>query len=294
MTIRPATQDDFKSIKKVLNSQKEWMPSVLNYNLNDGINTSSLFVYEKKDEILGIIRWLPRQDGTNTIHELCVKKGIQGKGIGKQLLNVVPGDIQLKTTFDNKQVISFYESQGFKNEGTQKGKNKDLVILKRKSNYFCVNLLNILDEKVIEKFIINNLDEKLLKPYWKKKENRINTSGHCYHASEAMYYLTGGKSNWIPQVGKDDNNDTHWWLKGRFNNEIRDVTKTQYFHLKKIPPYHKGKGTGFQQQSFASIELIYNTLIDLNENYSHNLIKQSIKKIEPLYLKTKNKKSPKI
>jgi GNAT superfamily N-acetyltransferase len=294
MGIRKANKNDFKSIKKVLNSQREWMPAVLNYNLEDGLKTDSIFVYEKDSSILGMVRWHPRQDGTSTLHELCTMKGFQGKGIGKILLNLIPGDIQLKTTEDNISAQKFYLSQGFIEKEKIKGKKRDLLLFTKKSPTFCINLSLFLLDREIEDAVLQNLNDDLLKPYWKSKENRVNASGHGYHSSEAMFYLTGGKLKWTPQVGTDDNGDTHWWLKNKTNNEVLDVTRSQYFHLKKIPPYHNGRGKGFQQQSISSLKLIYKTLKSLQETNPNPLIKNSIKNVENNFLKEKNIKKRKL
>lgn len=54
----------------------------MDYNLKDVIKKESLFVYKINNEIVGVIRWHPRIDLSNTIHELCIKKGFEGQGIG--------------------------------------------------------------------------------------------------------------------------------------------------------------------------------------------------------------------
>jgi hypothetical protein len=112
-------------------------------------------------------------------------------------------------------------------------------------------------ELIIDKILNdkNILTTELLKPAWRKKniESNINTTGHCYAASEALYYLTGHSNVWTPQVGKEDNGDTHWWLLNKKTNEITDPTKTQFTELKKEPPYHLARGNGFMQQSNRSL-----------------------------------------
>ena len=101
----------------------------------------------------------------------------------------------------------------------------------------------------IKEGIIKSLDDSLLKPEWKKVSPRNNVTGHCYAASEALFYMTGADKKWTPQVGKDENGGTHWWLLSKEDGKIVDPTSTQFTDFGKEPPYKNGKGCGFQQQS---------------------------------------------
>jgi hypothetical protein len=100
--------------------------------------------------------------------------------------------------------------------------------------------------------IINNiqtvLSNDLLNNYWKnkiKKEKHHKTAGHCYAASESLYHLIGGKnSGYTPHVGKNKNNETHWWLQDK-NGNILDPTFEQFYFKNENPPYDNGRGTGF-------------------------------------------------
>ena len=123
-------ESDFKSIKQIANQQREFLPALMNYNLKDGLKTNSLYIAKENNEIIGFIRWHPRKDGTQTIHEIAVKKGHEGKGIGKQLFKLAPEPVQLKVTEDNTYAIEFYKKQGLKFETTFKGKKRDLLIFK--------------------------------------------------------------------------------------------------------------------------------------------------------------------
>jgi hypothetical protein len=69
--------------------------------------------------------------------------------------------------------------------------------------------------------------------------------GWCYTASEALYYLAGGKEAGLKPmratVMVDGVKVSHWWLSD--NGEIVDVTADQF----DFPfPYETGKGCGFQ------------------------------------------------
>lgn len=101
----------------------------------------------------------------------------------------------------------------------------------------------------IKEGIVKSLDDSLLKPEWKKVSPRNNVTGHCYAASEALFYMTGADKKWIPQVGKDENGGTHWWLLSKQDGKIVDPTSEQFTEFGKEPPYENGKGCGFQQQS---------------------------------------------
>jgi len=101
-------------------------------------------------------------------------------------------------------------------------------------------------ETIINK-IHKVLSDDILSKKWRliKSKEDDKTFGHCYAASEALYYLLGGdKSGLKPQVGKDDNGNTHWWLKDS-NNIIIDPTANQFYSKGIEPPYKNGKGCGF-------------------------------------------------
>lgn len=83
--------------------------------------------------------------------------------------------------------------------------------------------------------------------------------GQCYVASEALYYMAGGKtaglipkqaSIWHPFPGQRPDEEgtvevyriSHWWIEDRDGN-IYDLTAEQFdFDF----PYTKGVGRGFQ------------------------------------------------
>lgn len=90
--------------------------------------------------------------------------------------------------------------------------------------------------------IQENLTPDFLSPKYKKRLTKESHPffGHCYVATEAMYYLYGIKMGYKPNVMRIDDNTTHWFLKK--NNEIIDITKDQFdFEL----DYSLGRGCGF-------------------------------------------------
>ena len=116
-----------------------------------------------------------------------------------------------------------------------------------------------MDIKKILNLLLNDtaiLTPELLKPYWRKvnKESGIHTTGHCYAASEALFYMLGGrdKSPYRPKILKIETG-THWFLEHKDTGEILDPTYTQFPNG---VDYSKGKGKMFMQQSDRSKEII--------------------------------------
>ena len=70
-------------------------------------------------------------------------------------------------------------------------------------------------EKIMLK-IQSVLTDDLLTKKYKKLQRKTLTQGHCYAASEALYYLLGGeKEGYTPCVASFIENYekfTHWWI----------------------------------------------------------------------------------
>ena len=83
----------------------------------------------------------------------------------------------------------------------------------------------------------------LLKPEYRGSSNPAY--GHCYVATQAYYYLTGGQaSEWLPQVIRIDGYGTHWFARNA-RGEIKDLTAEQFpFAV----PYPQGRGCGFSHR----------------------------------------------
>jgi hypothetical protein len=62
--------------------------------------------------------------------------------------------------------------------------------------------------------------------------------GHCYHASQALYYLMN-TDLLQPMSANDYRQEKHWWLQN--GERIYDVTEGQYYSVGKIPPHSQGK-----------------------------------------------------
>lgn len=90
------------------------------------------------------------------------------------------------------------------------------------------------------------LTDDLLKPEWRDMPGRrSNTAGHCYVATEAMYYALGGKkSGFIPQSGRCPGG-VHWWLEDA-DGTVVDITWDQFTKKELQEIYASGRGRGFQ------------------------------------------------
>lgn len=60
--------------------------------------------------------------------------------------------------------------------------------------------------------------------------------GHCYHSSQALYYLID--TDRLEQMSAIDYHDcSHWWLRDKETNKIYDITADQYYCVNQEPPY---------------------------------------------------------
>jgi hypothetical protein len=67
--------------------------------------------------------------------------------------------------------------------------------------------------------------------------------GHCYAATEALYYLYGRAAGFVPYVFKHDNGDTHWWLANPETGLVLDPTEPQLDGM--TFPYERGRRQAF-------------------------------------------------
>jgi hypothetical protein len=108
------------------------------------------------------------------------------------------------------------------------------------------DLINNNQHELIEK-IQHVLTKDLLTSKYKEIAKN-HTEGHCYAASEALFYLLGGKHNgFTPQVATFEKNGgklTHWWIKDS-KGKVLDPTSEQFYASNMTPPYDVGKNIGF-------------------------------------------------
>ena len=93
--------------------------------------------------------------------------------------------------------------------------------------------------ELITERILHNLSPDLLAEKRFIAENRHNPLyGHCYHASQALWVMTG--MIYQPYFGcRDWRGGTHWWLKTDLG--VLDITANQYYSIGHSPPYEHGK-----------------------------------------------------
>lgn len=86
---------------------------------------------------------------------------------------------------------------------------------------------------------------RLLRKDWRliNEKSGIPSTGFCYIATEALFYMLGGKDSGLKPVCASYEEGTHWWLVNK-KGKILDPTASQYGN--DDPPYHLGKGCGFQ------------------------------------------------
>ena len=91
--------------------------------------------------------------------------------------------------------------------------------------------------------------QKCLSPDLLKKEYRAENAtnpmfGHCYVASEVLYHMLG-PDKYSAACGRDERGIVHWWIVDKVTGEVHDATADQYLSKSLIPPYAKGRRTGF-------------------------------------------------
>lgn len=96
-----------------------------------------------------------------------------------------------------------------------------------------------LRERRVVRAVVASLSPDLLKPrYRRKAKGKHKTFGHCYAASEAVYYLLGGKASGLqPQVMRYGRRGTHWFLRHKITGRRLDPTREQF---EKPVDYEKG------------------------------------------------------
>jgi hypothetical protein len=86
--------------------------------------------------------------------------------------------------------------------------------------------------------IKHQLTPDLLTPKYRLENQTNPTYGHCYHSTQALFYLMN-TDKLVPMSGKDYRGEYHWWLQD--GKRVYDVTGDQYYIVGKLPPYHNGK-----------------------------------------------------
>lgn len=78
--------------------------------------------------------------------------------------------------------------------------------------------------------------------------------GHCYAASEALWYALGGKNSRWKAVRAVVGGGPHWWLQHKDTGDIVDITAGQFSHP---VDYASGVGKGFNTYlKTASVKIL--------------------------------------
>jgi GNAT superfamily N-acetyltransferase len=116
--IRVATAADLSACKKIADQHRAALPYVRRVSLEREMKKGEVFVADQAGEVVGFVRWYTRRDGWHTIHEIGVRKGRQGNGIGHALLYAVPCPIRLKCPVD-LPANTFYRNAGMELIGVE-------------------------------------------------------------------------------------------------------------------------------------------------------------------------------
>ena len=84
------------------------------------------------------------------------------------------------------------------------------------------------------------LTPDILTPKYRKENQNNPMYGHCYHTTQAMFYLLDTDRLDI-MCSIDWRDDKHWWLRDRETGYEVDMTSDQYYSIGKEPPYDNGK-----------------------------------------------------
>lgn len=96
------------------------------------------------------------------------------------------------------------------------------------------------------KLVRESLTPDLLEPQYREANESNPMYGHCYVATEAIYYLLArfGFRGYRKMRAKDSLGIIHWWLEKHITRRqfLRiDITADQYERVGMYPPYVHGK-----------------------------------------------------
>ena len=96
------------------------------------------------------------------------------------------------------------------------------------------------DIRLVMGYIADKLTPDMVTKKYREENAGNPMFGHCYHSSQALYYLMN--TDRLEQMSAVDyHNCSHWWLRDKITNEIFDITSDQYYSIDQVPPYDIGK-----------------------------------------------------
>jgi len=133
--VRLATIEDISKIKQIANKYSKELGFVNRAALLESIQRKSLLVADYGDvTCVGFVNYYPRKDGWNTVYEIATHPDYLGFGIGRFLLDSLPGPIRLKCTVDNP-ANEFYKKAHFTLVRTEQGRIRKLNVWERRFLY---------------------------------------------------------------------------------------------------------------------------------------------------------------
>ena len=149
----------------------------------------------------------------------------------------------------------------------QRHRYKDKEIFETRTLTFEAYNFSELNMCLVMGLIQKNLTPDLLKGRKKlmypDDVKTVKYYGHCYHASQALYYLMKC-DKLTPMSGEDYRGEKHWWLQ--YENSVYDCTAQQYLDKGENPPYNVGKKTAWygwkQRPQQISLNLMKRVLKD--------------------------------
>jgi len=134
-SVRRAIQDDLGAIKGLADMHKHQLGFVLRPALARSIARKEILVAENHSTVIGFVEYHHRQDDQTTLYHIAVAAAHRSTGVGRALINALLLEarglgkeiVQLKCPAD-LQACSFYEHIGFQSIGTERGKERAIVI----------------------------------------------------------------------------------------------------------------------------------------------------------------------
>ncbi len=92
--------------------------------------------------------------------------------------------------------------------------------------------------------VLASLSPELVLPQFRKLQENHPLGGHCYVASEAIYYLLGGRESGYMPASVTHEGVKHFYLKHRETGSTLDLTSGQF---RTPPDYKQGRGSAYRQ-----------------------------------------------
>lgn len=122
--VRLATLSDIDAIKKVAQKHTKELGFILRPALEEAVRREELLF---EPESGSFCHYHVRRDSICTVYEICVPPEQRGRGIAKQMINMLPRPVRLKCPVDNES-NGFYQKYGFEKIAVEPGKKRELNV----------------------------------------------------------------------------------------------------------------------------------------------------------------------